>query len=177
MDRLGHQDRAGDGQVVLAGDQRSCTEVGRSTDALEDGGEAQETLGVDVGYRVGAGLDWCHTSLLQGTGEELDVILLIMCDILKVVVVVATVTCNAISIKHLNPDRIEMLTYRPSRSPQRRTPPGHPCKRRSRGAQGVRAKLRIVGSMSSRATIGAAEVIEARRGSAPRIVFFIVKKD
>lgn len=36
VDRLGHQDRAGDGQVVLAGDQRSCAEVGRSTNALED---------------------------------------------------------------------------------------------------------------------------------------------
>ena len=98
VDRLGHQDGACDGQVVLAGDQRSGTEVGRSTNALEDRSEAQETLGVGVGERVGASLDGCHASLLEGTGEELDVLLLIVGDVLKVVVVVATVACRVVSI-------------------------------------------------------------------------------
>ena len=95
---LGHQNGAGNGQVVLAGDQRSSTEVGRSTNALKDRSEAQETLGVGVGERVSASLDGFHASLLEGTGEELDVLLLIVGDVLKVVVVVATVACRAISI-------------------------------------------------------------------------------
>jgi len=98
VDRLSHQDGAGDGQVVLAGDQRSGTEVGRSTNALKDRSEAQEALGVRVGERVGASLHRCHASLLQGTGKELDVVLLIVSDVLKVVVVFATVACRVISI-------------------------------------------------------------------------------
>lgn len=101
VDRLGHQDRASDSQVVLAGDQRSGTEVGRSTNTLENGSETQEALGVGVGEGVGASLDGGHTSLLQGTGEELNVVLLIVGDVLKVVVVVATVTCNIISFMQL----------------------------------------------------------------------------
>ena len=95
---LGHQDGACDGQVVLAGDERSGTEVGRSTDALKDRSEAQEALRVRVRERVGASLDGCHASLLQGTGKELDVVLLIVSDVLKVVVVFATVACRVISI-------------------------------------------------------------------------------
>jgi hypothetical protein len=98
VNRLSHQDRACNGKVVLAGDQRSCTEVGRSTNTLKDGSEAQEALGVGVGEGVGASLNRCYTSLLQSTSEELDVVLLIVRDVLKVVVVVATVTYNIINI-------------------------------------------------------------------------------
>ena len=39
---LSHQDGAGDGQVGLAGDQGSTTEVGGGANALEDRGEGDE---------------------------------------------------------------------------------------------------------------------------------------
>lgn len=95
---LGHQDGAGDGQVVLAGDQGSTTEVGGGANALEDRGEGDEGGNVRVGEGVLALRNGGDASGGQGSSEELDVLSLVVSDVLEVVVVVAAVACAIVSI-------------------------------------------------------------------------------
>lgn len=135
---LSDQDRACNGQVVLAGDQRGTAEVGRSANALEDGREGDEALDILVGEGVGALLDGLDTSGGQSAGEKADVLLLIVCDVLEVLVVLSIVSCTVVSVTGLGASgkSKHVITYRQQRTPQQRTCPGHPGRRRSPGARG-----------------------------------------
>jgi hypothetical protein len=95
---LGHQDGAGDGQVGLAGDQGSTAEVGGGANTLEDRGEGDEGGDVRVREGVLALGNRGDTSGSQSSGEELDVLSLVVSDVLEVVVVVAAVACEVVSI-------------------------------------------------------------------------------
>lgn len=99
MKGLDSQDRASDRQIVLAGDQRRGAEVGAGADTLQNGRERDEArpdkevstmirvvhwqcLHVSVGEVVSTGLHRGNTSLLKGAGEELNVRLLVVRDVL-----------------------------------------------------------------------------------------------
>lgn len=88
VESLSDEDGASNGQVVLAGDQGSTTEVGRCADALENGGESDELLsGHVLGEVVLALLDRSGTSGSNGAGEKLHVVLLVAGDVSQVGVV------------------------------------------------------------------------------------------
>lgn len=135
MEGLSDQDRAGNGQVVLAGDQRSTAEVGGSADALKDGREGDEAPDILVGEVVSAGIDRSDVGSLQGAGEKHDMLLLIVGDVLEVGVVLLVVACVIVSVKDWVLSKCCIETYQPSRSPAQRTCPRHPCRRHSPSAQ------------------------------------------
>ena len=49
---FGHEDRAGNGEVVLVGDQGCATEVRGGTDTLDDAGQGDEGLPVWSQYLI-----------------------------------------------------------------------------------------------------------------------------
>ena len=55
---FGDEDGAGDAEVLLTDNQTRTTEIGRGTDALEDGGQRDKGLGIRVGEVVSAGGHW-----------------------------------------------------------------------------------------------------------------------
>jgi len=81
------EDRASDGEVFLARDETSATEVGRSANALEDRSEADEGLGIRVGKVISASSDGSGASVLDRGGQELDVLLFIVNDEEQILVV------------------------------------------------------------------------------------------
>ena len=88
---LDGQDGAGGGEVGFACDQGRAREVGRGADALEDGGQGDEGQYVRVREVVGAGRDGRVAGGGDGGGEEGDVGLLVVRDVLQVVVVVGAI--------------------------------------------------------------------------------------
>lgn len=86
MAGLGRQDGAGGGEVVSGHDVGGSAKVGGNTDALEDGGEGHERLGVGGGVRVDALGDGSGAGGGEGGGQEGDVDLLVGGDLHQVLV-------------------------------------------------------------------------------------------
>ncbi len=83
MARLGHEDRAGNGEVALGGDERGGTEVGTDTDLLEDGGEGDKVLDAVDRELVLASSDRVGTGGGQAGGQEGNVLSLVLGDLGK----------------------------------------------------------------------------------------------
>ena len=92
MQRLDRENRAGDGEVLLAGDQASSAEVCAGADAFEDGRQSDEARNVSGREGVSASLHRSGASGLDGRREGLNVHLLVVSDVAEVVVVVGGVT-------------------------------------------------------------------------------------
>lgn len=76
-----------DGEVFLARDETSATEIGRGTNTLKNRGEGDERLGIREGEIISASGHGHGASVLDGGGQELDVLLLIVDDEEQVLVV------------------------------------------------------------------------------------------
>ena len=79
---LGDEDGARDAEVGLARDEAGAAQVGGDADALEHRGEGDEGFGVGVGEVVGAGGDGFGAGGGDGGGEEFDVLLFVVDDVL-----------------------------------------------------------------------------------------------
>jgi hypothetical protein len=88
---LDGEDAAGSGNVGRVGDEGGGAEVGAHTDTLNDGGGGQEGVRGEVAKVVCALGDGCDTSSLEGSGQEVDVSLLIAANLLEVLVEVGAV--------------------------------------------------------------------------------------
>ena len=87
MQGFGDEDGARDAEVGFAGDEAGAAQVGGHADALEHRGERDEGFRVRVGEAVRAGGDGGGAGGHEGRGEQLDVLLLVVGDVLEVVVV------------------------------------------------------------------------------------------
>lgn len=92
MESLGHENRTCDRQVLLAGDQGGTAEVGGSANTLKDRRQSDEALHIGVREGVFACFNRSNTCGLQSPREELNMLLLVVCNVLQVVVVVFVIT-------------------------------------------------------------------------------------